>query len=422
MSTSVVPPDLDRRHAGCRSAAVNASTSEFVDLSRWGAAFLVVFSHVRSLVLTNYGAIVGHPTLLTKAIYFVAGLGHMAVVVFFVISGFLVGGRTIIKAANGRYIFADYAIHRIVRIYIVFLPALMLGFLLDKLGYLYFDTVGIYANHPVFHIWSVDYAIANRLGLTTILGNLAMLQTILVHPLGSNGPLWSLANEWWYYVVFACGLSAWWYSERQLRAACLVAMVVLLGLLPLSITLWFTIWLLGAGVAVLERRWRGWPALVGMAMFVLVMATERVILQHMGSAGTEPTMWLQFLLDFVLALGFSLALLCAGNGRWSIGRLHPFLASFSYTVYLVHFPAMVFLAAMSAQVIGFGIGEQPFAPALAFMAALIAVLYLCACGVACITEWRTQQVRNWLYRQVGARGLALNVSGKRTYAGKPPVA
>ncbi len=402
MSNSVEQADLCRAKAHPTSSGAEA-TSQFLDLSRWLAAFIVVLSHVRSLVLVNYGEVSFRPALPVKMLYFAAGLGHMAVVVFFVISGFLVGGGTIIKAAQGRFSLVDYALHRFVRIYLVLLPALVFGLLLDKAGCSYFNNSGIYTGHAASRIWSIDYSIAGRLGFGAVLGNLASLQTIVVPPLGSNGPLWSLANEWWYYVLFACALSYFYLQARSLRLICGVAVAAIVALFPLAITLWFTIWLLGAGVATLAQRWRGWPAPFGITVLLLIVLIERVVLQRMDSSNAPPSLWLQFLLDATLALGFSLALLCARNGRWAIGGLHQFLASFSYTVYLVHFPAMVFIVAVCADVTGFGIGMQPNAVGFAFLAALIVLLYLYAWSLASLTEFRTVQVRRRLQHLVGER-------------------
>jgi hypothetical protein len=37
--------------------------------------------------------------------------------------------------------------------------------------------------------------------LIAFLGNFAFLQTICVPIFGTNGPMWSLANEFWYYII-----------------------------------------------------------------------------------------------------------------------------------------------------------------------------------------------------------------------------
>ena len=44
--------------------------------------------------------------------------------------------------------------------------------------------------------------VRQTIGLPTLLGNLAFLQDFFARPYGSNGPLWSLSYEFWFYLVF----------------------------------------------------------------------------------------------------------------------------------------------------------------------------------------------------------------------------
>jgi len=396
MTAQLIPNRTQGAPAPHRKLVISPATSQFLDLSRWAAAFFVVFSHVRSIVLANYVDVAGPATPLVKAVYFFAGFGHMSVVVFFVISGFLVGGRASLKAAAGRFSLLDYALHRFARIYIVLIPALLVGLMLDHLG-ARIDNFGLYTNTSGFHWWMVEAPITQRIDWSTLLGNLLMLQTIVVEPLGSNGPLWSLANEWWYYVIFALAIAMFLYRSRATRWVCGCVAAALLWVLPTGITFWFALWLLGVAAAVIEQRWRGWPAPVGLAVLFAVIMAERLL-----PTTDDPTDVL--MLDFLVALGFSLALLCAKRGRWALGgalgRLHPWLASFSYTTYLVHAPAMALTVVAVHRMSGFGIDEQPRLASFGFMAAVIACLYLYAWIFASLTEFQTEKARLWMRRMV----------------------
>jgi peptidoglycan/LPS O-acetylase OafA/YrhL len=70
---------------------MNSGTSDFINASRWVAAFFVVIGHVYNISINYRGAV--HPSLLVRGMHSFSGFGHIAVIVFFVISGFLVGGR-----------------------------------------------------------------------------------------------------------------------------------------------------------------------------------------------------------------------------------------------------------------------------------------------------------------------------------------
>jgi peptidoglycan/LPS O-acetylase OafA/YrhL len=330
---------------------MNAGTSNFLNASRWVAALFVVLYHVYSLSFTRDH--VENSNFFFRCLHFLGGFGHMAVIVFFVISGFLIGGRTILNIEEKRFDVIDYLVHRFSRIYVVFIPALIIGFILDCLGIRLFNASGIY-NHPdQFYGNPFGNNIAEHLSFYIFVGNVIQLQTIIVSSLGSNGPLWSLANEWWYYILFGLGLVTCCGTRVLTRIIAAGVIVGIIILLPLTISLWFVIWAIGAGVAVLDRYWAGWRFHFGATVAIVCFTAARWIdaRQIFG-----PGMDSGFAVDLIAALGYSAALVCAKNLKtprkfWS---LHRTLASFSYTVYLVHFPALIFVAAMMKDVFNVG--------------------------------------------------------------------
>ncbi|MES2091144.1 MAG: acyltransferase family protein [Pseudomonadota bacterium] len=181
---------------------MNINLRSFIDASRWLAAFFVVVGHVRHLILIDFKE-VEDKALLYKAVYFLTGLGHEAVVVFFVISGFLVGGLTWERWRAHGVKLQPYFSARASRIYTVLVPALLVGLLLDLVGLHWFNKSELYTNSLQYHTISLNSTISAAMDLPTFFGNLFMMQGILTGNLGSNAPLWSLANEWWYYCIFA---------------------------------------------------------------------------------------------------------------------------------------------------------------------------------------------------------------------------
>ena len=378
---------------------MNAGTSNFLNASRWVAAFFVVFYHVYNLSFTrdhlaNYG-------FLYRCLHFLGGFGHTAVIVFFVISGFLVGGRNILDIKTKKFDVVEYFVHRFSRIYVVFIPALIIGFMMDRLGIRLFNASGIY-NHPdPFYSNPFGNNIAKHLSFDTFVGNVAQLQTISVSSLGSNGPLWSLANEWWYYVLFGLALVTCCSARLLTRIIAAGVILGMLTLLPLTISLWFMIWAIGAGVAVLDRYWAGWHFLFGATIAIVCLTAARWIDARQIF---PPGMDSDFAVDLMAALGYSAALICAKNLKtprklWS---LHRALASFSYTVYLVHFPALIFFAAMMKDVFNIGFLQQPSMTAIIYAGALVAIIYGYAWIFAVFTEARTDAVRSRLSLVVSA--------------------
>ena len=193
----------------------------------------VVVSHTCALSLTSEKQF-ADPEFGVVLLSTLEYAGHLAVVVFFVISGYLVGGREILHVrTGGRFELRRYAVQRFSRIYTVLVPALLLTAALDGIGQRWADGSLLYTQPASANIGSLMFAIADRSDIWTFLGNLLMLQTLVVKPLGADGPLWSLANEWWYYTLFALFMvSASPHRPFLLRAGTFAAAVILLKLLP----------------------------------------------------------------------------------------------------------------------------------------------------------------------------------------------
>jgi peptidoglycan/LPS O-acetylase OafA/YrhL len=374
---------------------MNSGTSDFLNASRWLAAFFVIFGHVYKISnAEDHNA--AHSNLLLHAAHFFSGFGHIAVIVFFVISGFLVGGRAILIFRDKGFNAIDYFVNRFSRIYTVLLPALIIGGILDWSGVRFFNFSGIYTHPDQFYTNPFGNNIAKHLNFGIFAGNLVQLQTIIVSSLGSNGPLWSLANEWWYYVLFGFCMIVYRPGPMVTRLLAGGVVVTMVAVLPSTISLWFVIWGIGAGLAVLDRYWAGWPFLAGAALAAVCLIAVRWT--DAGLVGETTDVATDFAMDLAVALGFSAALICAKNLKRPLkfGSLQRHLASFSYTVYLVHFPAMVFVVAVMKDVLDVEFLRQPGVGTLIYAAALLAILYVYAWVFAAFTEAHTDVVRSRL--------------------------
>jgi peptidoglycan/LPS O-acetylase OafA/YrhL len=363
-------------------------TSDFLSASRWIAAFSVVIYHLYGLSVFNPSP----SSLLFRGIHFFCGFGRSAVIVFFVISGFLVGGGAILRRRDSGFSLTDYFVQRVSRIYTVLVPALLAGFVLDRLGIAFFDQSGIYQHPDFFYSNEFGNDLSKHLTLLTFIGNLLSLQTITVSTFGSNGPLWSLANEWWYYVVFGLAMVAYRPGPMLTRVIVGGVSLALMLALPTKISIWFVIWGIGVGVAVLDRYWAGWPFYFGSIIALACLIAVRFAYQQMH------TELVDFTLDLAVALGYSAALLCAKNRKgvaklWTVNRR---LASFSYAVYLVHFPAMVLTAAVLKDAFGISFSRPPSMATLLYIVALLMIIYGYAWTFARVTEAHTDTVRSWL--------------------------
>ncbi len=378
----------------------NKHYSVALDCCRWVAAFLVVISHVRHMLFANYDVIV-NKSILMKAFYFVTGLGDEAVIVFFVLSGLLVGGGAAKKFLAGRYDAREYAIHRISRIYTVLIPALLIGGLLDWIGMLYFNDSTLYTAHnPYLTLPMSPDLVLDSLNLQTLFGNLLMTQHWLTPVFGSNGPLWSLTSEWWFYWLFWSLLGAASSNKspviRVAYAAFATAMAVVL---PASVLLWFAIWLIGVAMAFSDRLRFHLPPLAGIAAFGMVLVGVRIARStHLFNGDVDPLMP-HFWLDLFVTAGCCVLLLSLRrirSFRFGNHGFHRRMAGFSYTTYLVHFPLMVLTTAFLHDDFGTRFGQQPALLSGAYLLAMIIFLYLYSYVFAQWTEGKTTQVRHLL--------------------------
>src|SRR5690348_6381653 len=87
-----------------------------LDLFRGLAALTVMSGHLRAFLFVSYASAPAHGFLWTM-FYLLTGLGHQAVMIFFVLSGFLIGKNISESASSGRWSLADYAIRRMSRLF-----------------------------------------------------------------------------------------------------------------------------------------------------------------------------------------------------------------------------------------------------------------------------------------------------------------
>ena len=366
-----------------------------------GLAALSVFVwHLRNLFFVDY-AQVQEPHLATAAFYFLTGFGHEAVMVFFVLSGYFIARSLRGAVRAGRWRWRGYALSRFTRLQVVLLPALALGALWDHAGLWRFGQDSIYSGDTA--TWGrviISFPVADRLGLETWLGNALFLQEIAVAPYGSNGPLWSLSYEGWYYVLFPLAFFALaggiGWGRRALAGAAALAVVAFVG--PV-IAKYFAIWLLGALVAWLPP-WRT----LGRAAAARALAVGTSGLLAFAAASVSRTRLIGsgYWPDLLLAVAFALflyvlvsALSPSASRRYA--AVAGGLAGCSYTLFLVHTPALVFLL----MALTGGARWQPDAAHLLGAAGVFLGVLAYAYGVSRLTEARTETVRDWLAARLG---------------------
>lgn len=298
------------------AAPLSPAFSLYLDACRFLAAVFVVLSH-----FFHYGAVAvpSSPWWLD--------MGRESVVVFFVLSGFVIAYTTERKDANLR----DYCVARCTRIYSVALPVVLLGFVAAAILVL----SGQATLHQLHKPWI--YLPLHLL----FMGELWTLS----EPPPLIEPYWSLGYEVWYYVLF--GLLFYLRGPRRLAAA--GALLLFVG--P---KLWLLLPVWASGVA--AYHWQKTHALARPLALCGWCATLALLLAYKLS-GLDVTLRMlalahwpfpelplksadRFLADYLVCLLVVANFLCAKSagftGLLRVGKPVRALASYTFTLYLAH--------------------------------------------------------------------------------------
>jgi len=371
--------------SGSTKRNLTQRASVHLDMARGLAALAVLTSHVRGLYFVPYHDLSRHSIPLDM-FYGATTLGHQAVMVFFVLSGFLIVGSIVSSFEGGRWSWRKYLVNRIVRLSLVLIPALILCWVVDHIGMALSSTAALY-HRPVENLFTTS--VARLETAPNFFGSLLYVQSILVRPFGSDGPLWSLSYEFWYYILFPVALCALASKSRaRVRILYCAAALVILFFVGRAIALYFLIWLLGGIVAVSLRRCEprtrlSWASAMGMVplLFGLGFSISRPL--------NSP-----FFTDAIVALGFAAwVYMIVGASERHISPVYArtarLLAGFSYTLYLTHFPIVFFIRARMHGAIW-----QPTFIHLVYAALICAIAVGAAYLFSQFTEAKTELVRH----------------------------
>jgi peptidoglycan/LPS O-acetylase OafA/YrhL len=326
------------------------------------------FSHSSSLVLhlvrgvTAQLVVFGHALSffdITQKMSFVQNSG---VVVFFVLSGIVIPYSAMMKKeVDSNYTFTSYFIDRFSRIYTGFLPGLLLVALLDLLQMSWFESL---------------YEYSGSYNLRTFVGNLFMLQDhpigslienkifqqyfgeyfmnpfsvfdhdtiFVVTSFGSGRPFWTIAVEWWIYMLF--GWIVFGNSSKKLPVVAYWTLLLLFLVVPVF-------HLINGGGNGLAMMW-----IMGLIIYIILSSgtlnlPSTNVYWAAGMFFVFAILRLAFLMEaydllYAALLSISLFFLLCGLQKKSgipsgkVVSLIRFLANYSFSLYLVHHTILEF--------------------------------------------------------------------------------
>jgi peptidoglycan/LPS O-acetylase OafA/YrhL len=294
-----------------------------LNLTRGLAAFAVLFGHLRGEVLGEYAQLpADQQNVVTAAFYAITRLGHEAVIVFFVLSGFLVGGQVLSRLREQRFDLTRYTIDRTTRIWLPLVPAILFTAAVDLA--VHGQTAPVYG------------LIANMVGLNEV----------LVPSIESNAVVWSLAYEIWFYI--AAGAVGYVVSNGRGLTAYAVLLICAVVFLSLK-THYVAFWILGAGASLLIHVRHRWTLFVSGALVAAVgcLFWQLGVESHAFDTGfriIQPG-----IAEWMIGIGIAMTFPAMADA--SLNRIMqpiaPFataIAAFSYTLYLTHRPTNNILA------------------------------------------------------------------------------
>jgi peptidoglycan/LPS O-acetylase OafA/YrhL len=308
--------------AGADVLAPRMALSHLLDFSRAIASFLVLLFHIRTTLVVPFDELEVH-NWLAKGTYAISTFGHDAVIIFFVLSGYLVGGAALRIDFTSSRDLGLYGIDRGVRIGPVLIAATAFSAVLQ-----YTAPLPGCSDTPV-----------------TLIGNALALQNFLVRPLCNNLPLWSISNEVVYYFAFPVMLAAW---SRAISIRLIISLicVISIGILSLrlapldetNIVLDSPFWLIGATLWFLpdiSPRWR-WLALSLLATALLFGRLE-ISKTHFWSRDLFLAATFSFLLVTFRAQRMPSSGVRAAVADY-IADCSRWFADFSFSLYVTHYP------------------------------------------------------------------------------------
>lgn len=297
--------------------------SAYLDFLRFMAALAVVLGH-----MDQDG--------LYMSWFPLAKFSHEAVIVFFVMSGFIIYSTSIGSNRSA----SEYIVARLSRVYSVAFPAVLLCTSFELVVQLFPSMVELdIPGYRPFSWWDMG-------------SSLLFLNESWLNPaaLSLNGPYWSLCYEVWYYVIF--GMFVYLKGMARIFLICIAALIAGPAILVL-----FPIWLLGAWLAkkkVYTESMTAFQANIiffGSFCFIFLVnysGVDWVIKDalHDGLVGFWRLEYSQRVItDYLIGVAvffnilvFDRISISIRNWVFSMKEVFSYLAGFSFTLYLFHRP------------------------------------------------------------------------------------
>lgn len=312
--------------------AISTNFYEQADSARALAALLVLLGHSYQIIVRP----------VYQDFFGVAGvLAQTSVMVFFALSGFLIGQSIQNNKKNnqGTFNIDRYMVSRAKRIY----PPLIISLIFT--GFLF--VIAPYFFETGSHAYVDSPGMLARQGfdvsIDSMIGNLLFLNGFVTINISANGALWSLPVEVWYYIIG--GL----LFTRSLTTCLLIPAIlfVTLSMLNEQFMVYSYVWgggLLMSQLLVAKVRVKAYA----MALFGVLMGGIGIMLAYDYASQyfiEDKNIDYSLIENMNIATGLSFCsvLYLVALGSIKLPKIFKGWAACSYTIYIFHFPILLFI-------------------------------------------------------------------------------
>lgn len=315
-----------------RHKRIDQAVSLQLSTIRGLSAIVVLVAHAYQIFVAPV-----YPTL-----YALFGLiAQFSVMVFFVLSGFLIC-KSITRNVgdNGFFSAGEYAADRADRILPPLLfSILIIGALASATAFCFpsgaddFLRFGGLMAREGFYVDPID-----------VLGSLVFINGFITDNVSANAPLWSLSFEVWYYFAIAMMLKL--KGKKGVTAGAI--MLCSMALLNKSFLLYSIVWFGGACVALMHNH-----GVHKAKEFTIAAVVSGVIAAIIGvfylqsfaaaSPAAQASTKLIPLWNLFSGLAFAAVLTLMLDNKISTPVVATWTSNFSYTLYIIHFPILLFI-------------------------------------------------------------------------------
>lgn len=329
---------------------INEYDSALFDFFRGASALLVLVGHIYQFIIAPSYELDTKNNVLS---FMFSQLAVLSVMVFFVLSGFMIAASMYRNISNNDFKHFDIKVFckdRIIRLYPPLLFALALTVLLFFIASL-LDLRALTSFSNGAELYLVREKL--ELDLDSIIASLFFMQNFYAElPTPSmNSPLWSLSHEFWFYVLAALSLLSY-YQRAFIMPLMLLLCIAVFSDEKVMFISGFCIWLSGALLALLYFNEKLSNKIIKSGLMVAIVLVFFMYCFFVINRDSHFFLYGgKFIFGILFTLFLGVLLSIKQHHKNYFLKFKPMLffknaAKYSYTLYLIHAPILLFALAL----------------------------------------------------------------------------